>query len=363
MARQAAPEAEEHQLPEVGKISPEIFEHVIKPHLGRQRKEVLVGPQHGVDVGIVEIGHGQVMALSTDPFFIVPDYGWERAAWFAVHILASDASTSGLSPTYFTVDLNLPRSMTREQLTAMWEATDRTCREIGMAIVTGHTARYDGCNFPMIGGATVISMGEKDRYVTPAMARTGDAVIVTKGAAIEATGLFGVTFPDRIRQEVGEGLARAAEDLFYQMSVVKDALTAVKVGVRDGGVTAMHDATECGVWGGLYEIAEASRVGMVVNQSAIVVRPEVRAVCDLFGIDPYSSISEGTLILTCRPHKAEAVVRALGDEGIEATRIGEVTPADQGIQVVEGGRGRPLEHPRVDPFWNAFGQALAEAAG
>lgn len=353
----------EHQLPEVGKISPEIFEHIIKPHLGKQRDDVLVGPQHGVDIGIVDIGGGRVMALTTDPFFIVPDYGWERAAWFAVHILASDASTSGLRPTHFTVDLNLPRSITREQLEAMWIATDAACREIGMAIVTGHTARYDGCNYPMVGGATVISIGDKDRYITPAMARSGDAIIVTKGAAIEATGLFGVTFPARIAAAIGAEMAKAAEDLFFQMSVVTDALTAVEVGVRDDGVTAMHDATECGIWGGLYEIAEASGVGMIIDQSAIVVRPEVRAVCDLFGMDPYSSISEGTLLLTCRPHRANTVVDRLRDTGIDATQIGEVTPAGGGIQVVEHGRERPLEHPRVDPFWNAFGAALTEGAG
>ena len=362
MADQAVEERTEHQLPDVGKISPSIFEHVIKPRLGAERADVLVGPQHGVDVGVVDIGGGRVMAITTDPFFIVPDYGWERAAWFAVHILASDASTSGLAPTYFTVDLNLPRAITREDLETMWNAVDRTCREIGMAVVTGHTARYDGCNYPMVGGATVISVGERDRYVTPAMAREGDAVIVTKGAAIEATGLFGVTFPDRIREALGADVARAAEDLFYQMSVVKDALTVVQVGVHDAGITAMHDATECGVWGGLYEIAEASGVGMVVDQDAVVVRPEVRAVCEHFGMDPYVSISEGTLLLTCRPHRTEEVIRRLDGEGIQASRVGDVVPAEQGVQVVQGGRERRLEHPRVDPFWNAYAQAFTDSS-
>jgi hydrogenase expression/formation protein HypE len=348
------------QLPEVGKISPDIFERVIKPRLGKHRREVLVGPQHGVDVGIVDIGSGQVMALTTDPFFIVPDYGWERAAWFAVHILASDASTSGLRPTYFTVDLNLPRSIKRDELEVMWQSVHQTCLDIGMAIVAGHTARYDGCDYPMVGGATVISIGSKDQFVTPAMARVGDAVIVTKGAAIEATGLFGVTFPERIKAELGPDTATAAENLFYQMSVVKDALTAVEVGVRDKGVTAMHDATECGVWGGLYEIAEASGVGMLIDQNAVVVRSEVRAVCDHFGMDPYTSISEGTLVLTCRPAKTPAVLDRLSSVGVDATEVGEVMPLDHGVQVVTHGRKRELAHPRVDPFWNAFGQALIE---
>lgn len=348
------------QLPEVGKISPEVFERVIKPRLGRRRPEVLVGPQHGVDVGIVDIGGGRVMAVTTDPFFIVPQYGWERAAWFAVHILASDAATSGLPPTYFVVDLNLPRSISSAGLEALWETVHTTCDELGMAIITGHTARYDGTDYPMVGGAMVMAIGARDRYVTPAMARVGDAVIVTKGAAIEATGLFGVTFPERIAAAAGEAIAREAAATFFQMSVVKDAMTAVEVGVRDAGVTAMHDATEGGVWGGLYEVAAASGVGMVVEQSAIIVSPAARAVCELFGMDPYAAISEGTLIITCRPEKAGAVLARLDDAGIAATQVGEVTPAAEGIRVVRNGREEPLEHPRVDPFWAAFARALAE---
>ncbi|HEX9016506.1 MAG TPA: AIR synthase-related protein, partial [Chloroflexota bacterium] len=74
---------------------------------------------------------------------------------------------------------------------------------------------------------------------------------------------------------------------------------------------------------------------------------------------PYSSISEGTLLLTCRPHRAEQVIRVLSDRGIQASIVGEVTPREQGMMVYEGSAERRLEHPRVDPFWQAFGQAVA----
>ncbi len=80
------------EIPEIGKISPEVFNELIFPRLGAKSEKVLVGPQHGVDVGIVEIGD-KVVALTCDPVFIVPEYGWERAAWFAIHIIASDAVT------------------------------------------------------------------------------------------------------------------------------------------------------------------------------------------------------------------------------------------------------------------------------
>ncbi|MCI0530494.1 MAG: AIR synthase, partial [candidate division Zixibacteria bacterium] len=109
------------KLPEIGKISPEIFDQVILPRLGKKSKKVLVGPQHGVDVGVIDIGGGQVMATTCDPVFIVPEYGFERSAWFATHILASDAATSGLRPTYMCIDLNLPLSITLEELSTMWK--------------------------------------------------------------------------------------------------------------------------------------------------------------------------------------------------------------------------------------------------
>src|SRR5664280_1583278 len=104
------------EIPEIGKISAEIFTEIIFPRLGANDQNVLVGPRHGTDVGIVEIG-GQAVSFTCDPVFIVPEYGWERAAWFAIQILASDSVTSGLPPRYLSIDLNLPMEITKDQIT------------------------------------------------------------------------------------------------------------------------------------------------------------------------------------------------------------------------------------------------------
>jgi hydrogenase maturation factor len=288
---------------------------------------------------------------------------WERAAWFAVHILASDAATSGLPLRWMAVDLNLPPEITDEELTSLWDAFHRACEDIGLAVVTGHTARYDGCAWPMVGGAVCIATGPEDRFVTPTMARPGDRVIVTKGAAIEATALFAATFPDRLTEGVGADVVERADALFERMTVVPEATVARGFGLRDQGVTSMHDATEGGVLGGLTEVASASEVGMRIELDAIPVREEVRAVCDHVGIDPYTSISEGTLIATVVADRADAFVRALGAAGIDGAIVGEVTRAADGVLLVTGGGDLPLEHPGVDPFWDAFGRWAAESAG
>jgi hydrogenase expression/formation protein HypE len=345
-----------------GKATAELFEQVILRRLGAHDDDVLVGPRHGVDVGVVRVAGDVAMALSADPVFVVPAYGWERAAWFAVHILASDTSTSGLPLRWMSVDLNLPPSITDEDLTTLWDAFHRACEELGIAIVTGHTARYDGCEWPMVGGATCIAVGPADAYVTPTMAGSGDLVVVTKGAAIEATALFAATFPDRLTAGVGEETVTAADALFESMTVVPEAVIARSFGLRSAGVTSMHDATEGGVLGGLLEVAAASGLGIRVERDLIPVRPEVRAVCEHVGIDPYVAISEGTLIATVVAEKADGYVQALRASGIDAAIVGEIREADRGRTIAVEGHEQPLRHPGLDPFWGAFGRWAAEAA-
>lgn len=346
------------KLPDIGKISPEVFEELIFPRLGARRETVLVPPQNGVDVGIVEIGN-QAVAITTDPVFIVPEYGFQRAAWFAIHILVSDIVTSGLPPAYLSIDLNLPMEMNEEQLEIVWHVMHKECEKLGIAVVCGHTARYENCHYPMVGGATVLAVGSKDAYVTPKMAKPGDQIIITKGPAIESSGIFAAMFPDKIERALGASFSKKAEDIFYKMSVVEDATTAVSVGVRDDGVTAMHDATECGIWGGVYELAQASELGVRLNIDDIVIQEGVFDICKLFGIkDPYAAISEGTLIISCKPHKADTVVGALTSRGIPASIAGELTEPEKGIVVITKKEEKSFQHPRVDPFWNAFYMAL-----
>ncbi len=344
------------KLPPIGKIDSAFFNEVIFPRLGAHRPEVVVGPQHGVDVGIVELGQW-ALAFTADPVFIVPEYGWRRAAWFALHILASDAACSGLELAYLSIDLNLPPETTEEALREIWETIHREARRLGIAVITGHTARYHGCNWPMVGGATLVALGPKDRWVGPRFMKPGDRIVVTKGPGVEAAGIFATAFPKALEREFGPEFAEEAQELFWMMSVVEDARLAVSVGVRDDGVSAMHDATECGLWGGIYELAEAAGLGAFVEVERVPVDQRVRKICAFYGIDPFVSISEGTLIITVRPHKAAQLVELLNSKGIPAADVGYIRE-EPGLLVSEGGQVREVPHPKVDPFWEAFAEAL-----
>jgi hydrogenase maturation factor len=207
----------------------------------------------------------------------------------------------------------------------------------------------------MVGGATMFGLGQKKELINP-RAKAGDVIIISKGPAIETTGLLSAYFPKILEAKFGLGLVKRAQDVFYQMSTVKDAAIAAEI----GGVTAMHDATECGVWGGLFEIAQHSRVGMRIDFNKIILQEAVRLTCECFGIDPYKSISEGTLLATANKQKAKFIVKALEDAGIPASIVGEVTPQSKGMRILDGNKNYELKHPRIDPFWGKFQEYLAK---
>jgi hydrogenase maturation factor len=340
-----------------GKITRDFFDANIRPKLGRKRKEVIVPPRNGVDIGVIRIAPNRVMAITTDPFYIVPPYGWERAAWFAFHIIASDLCTTGLPPEYFAVDLNLPTSITDSEFKILWDTVDREARKYGVSIVTGHTARYEGTNYPMVGGATMMGTGPEDNYVTSAMAQEGDTVVITKTAALEATAIFSMLYPEHISSHLGTEVLRKGEKLFYKMSTVDESMLASSFGLRRNGVNAMHDATEGGVLGALYEVAEASGRGILVDLEKIPVFPEVAGICRLFGMRPLHSISEGTLVMTVRKDRCEDLLSLLKSKGIDAAEVGTVLDERQGKKVSEGGSTEELPPPGKDDFWRAIHQA------
>ncbi len=337
-----------------------MFDRVILPQLGETRQSVLVGPQYGIDIGVVELAGDQVMVLTTDPLFVMPSLGWERAAWFAIHIIASDAATSALPPQYLSIDLNLPLALQDTDLKTLWQEIHNACKEIGVAVVTGHTGRYEGCNFPTIGAATIISTGHRSNYITPAMAGAGNRIIITKGAAIETAGMLAVCCEKSIAKTFGKNFAEKAQSIFWQQSVVKDAAIAAKTGLRENGITAMHDATECGVWGALVEIAEVAKCGIIIHKEDIPLPQDIDKICRHFGINPYISSSEGTLVIACRPHKSSETLQRLSDAGIAAAVIGELVDAKAGKYYLEHQVKYPLEHPVDDPFWPVLQRTMQE---
>jgi hydrogenase expression/formation protein HypE len=339
----------------IGKIDDAAFRAVILRRLGKKDPTVLVPPRAGVDAGVVDLGGGRVLVVAEDPIFTMPRLPLETFGWFTVHIGASDVAVMGVRPRYMTYSLLLPPETGTADLEVIVDSIHRTALDLGIAIVGGHTGFYPGFAAPTIGGITVFAVAGKGDYVTPAGARPGDDVLLTKGPAIETAGLLAALREEELLRTYPAELVGRAKALCFRMSVVADALTAMAA----GGVTAMHDATEGGVIGGLFEIAAASRVGMEVDESLFVYPDEVRMVCEAFGIDPLSAIAEGSLLITARPAASGRIIARLKRKGIAASVVGRVV-ADRRRRALKrrGGRVVPLAIPDQDPFWPAFFKGL-----
>jgi len=331
-----------------GKAGRAFFDEYVAGRTGADREDVRLGPTYGADFGAIDVGD-QVVALATDPVFVLRELGLERAAWFAFHVCVSDVALSGLPPAHLAVDLNLPPSTSTETFDRVWDVFDREARALGTSLTTGHTGTYEGCAFPTVGGATALAVGDPADLVVPTGARPGDRVVVTKGPAVETTGLLGVLFGDDL--PIGEREAAAARERFENASPVRDALTMAAA----GDVAAMHDATERGLANGLHELAAASDVGLAVDRDAVPVLPGVAAVCEHFEMDPWTASSEGTVIAAVDPESVDGVLAALGDEDIPAAEVGRVE-AGSGVTV----DGEALPEPTADPLWPAYQRARAE---
>jgi hydrogenase expression/formation protein HypE len=342
-----------------GKVPREFLESVVFSNLGAKRSSVLVKPGHGLDNAVISLGGKKVLLVTSDPLSVIPSIGMEESGWLSVHLLASDLTTSGVSPQFAMLDLNLPPEMGLPAVGAYLKAMGDECKKLGIAIAGGHTGRYPGSGYTVVGGGTMFSIAERDAYVTPAMARTGDSVLITKGAAIGATAVLAHSFPETVREKAGTSMLRRAKSRLRDCSTVMDAQIAATSGLRES-VTSMHDATEGGVLGGLFELSSACGLPVFVRLDAIHVSEEAAAVCDAFGLDPLTTLSEGTLVITCRPAAVDSVMSALKRKGVEGFEVGRIGRQSEGkgLWVSSDGSKPEQQTPDPDGYWKAYSGAV-----
>src|SRR5213594_398858 len=171
----------------------------------------------------------------------------------------------------------------------------------------------------------------------------------------EATAILSNTFPDLVERRLGSETTKRARALFESMSTVDDALAAASVGVRKDGIWAMHDATEGGVRNAVWEMAQASGIGVDVDLTSVHLEPAVVEVSKVFGMDPLDAISEGTLLIAVDPDAVPDVIARPEKKEILAKDIGRFTKKGQACR----DRGKDLQPADRDPFWVAFSRAFS----
>jgi hydrogenase expression/formation protein HypE len=333
------------------------MEEVVYRSLGIRSTRLKVGPGKGFDNSVISLGGGRVMVLTVDPVSAIPAFGMKLSAWLSVHLIASDFTTSGNDPEFATFAFNFPQAMSTSDREDYVRAIGRECRKLEIAVAAGHTGSYPGGGFTVIGAGSMFGFSKDGGYITPAMARVGDSILMTKHAAIEATASLALSFPKHVESLVGRRLAGRARRTISLCTTVEDARAARKIGLGNNGITSMHDATEGGVLSALDEMATACGKSFVIETGEIPVSVEAREVCAAFGIDPLVSMGEGALLVTCRPERVSELTQTMIKSSIPIEKIGQVKRGN-GLVLMKGRSPAGKFKPTRDRYWLVYDRSV-----
>ncbi|MFD1641542.1 AIR synthase family protein [Halohasta litorea] len=325
----------------IGKLDPEALQTILD-QTGASDPALLTGAAYGEDAAAIDLGDGETLVVSSDPVSLAA----EAAGTIGVHVACNDIAAAGADPEFLTNVIFLPDD-DAEVIETLTSQLDEAAADLGVTIVGGHTEYVPVLSRPLL---SLTAFGRTDHHIPTSGAESGDRVLLTKGAAIEATGIIATDFADDLRDAgVDESTIDRAAGFFEEISILDDSRA-----LRESA-TALHDPTEGGVRTGLVEMAAAADVDLVVDRESVPVRPETETVCAAMGIDPLGVFGSGALLATLPPAAVESARSRLAEAGIEAAVIGEVEAkaeaADSGALLLDGERITDGGTDELYPFW------------
>lgn len=318
----------------VGKLKMDYLAELMTRY-AQSDERVVVGAKMGEDAAVIDFGDRYLVA-KTDPI----TFATSEIGWYAVNVNANDVATMGALPKWFLATLLLPEGKTNEELVEeVFSQISTACQQLDISFCGGHTEITYGLGRPIVVGQ-MLGEVKRDSLVTTAGAQVGDDILLTKGLAIEATSIIAREKADElVGDHPPEFIARCRDFLHRPgISVVPEAWIAVE----RARIHAMHDPTEGGIATGLWELARAAEVGLMIDEEAIPVLPETASLCAKYGLDPLGVIASGSLLITLAPGDSGGVIEALNEVGIEAAVIGKVVEKGKGLKLRTGGAVKEL---------------------
>lgn len=325
----------------IGKISETVLKRSVLNQIEHRREEVLVGPAVGEDCSVLEVAEDEVLVISTDPITgTVQDIGT-----LAVHITANDIASSGAEVIGIMLTILLPEGTAEAELKTMMKDIEAVCAKLNIEIIGGHTEVTRAVHQPIV---TVTGIGKMKRtsMIKTAGAKPDQEIVMTKWAGLEGTAIIATAKEAELRTKYSASFLEGAKKMIEFISVVPDAKVA-----RAVGVTSMHDVTEGGIFGALWEIAAASKVGLEVDLKKILLKQETVEICEFYDLNPYMLISSGCMLMIT--DKANQLVDRLKAVGIAAAVIGRITEGNDRIIINEEER-RYLEPPKSDELYKVM---------
>lgn len=322
----------------IGKVSESVLKRSVLKEIKTSREEILIGAGIGEDCAVLALKEGEVFVVSTDPITGAK----QDIGKLAVNITVNDLASSGAEPVGLLISALLPESVTEEELKEMMRQINEECGKLNICVMGGHTEVTRAVNRPIL---TVTGVGKamEDKLCLTRSARPGQDLVVTKWVGLEGSSIIAKEKQEELLNRYPLSFIREAAGFDAYLSVLPES----KISVAHGAC-AMHDITEGGIFGALWEMAGSSKVGLEVDLKKIPIRQETVEICNFYEINPYELISSGSmLIATDRGH---ALVDALKAAGIHAAVIGKTTSGNDKI-IVNDGEVRYLEPPKSDELY------------
>lgn len=304
---------------EVGKLNWDDLKYIIDKNKSVKRDDVRVRNGIGEDCAVIEYGDFECV-VSTDPVTGAD----ENIGKIAVHINCNDIASCGVEPVGILVTILAPPTSSLEDIKKIMNEIDGETKKLNVEILGGHTEITEAVN-KIVVSCTAIGKGKRNSAISTSGAKVGDSIIITKKLCLEGTSILVNDFYDKCKNVLTEEEINIAKSYVESISVVKEGKIA-----GDHRVNSMHDITEGGALGALWEMAKASSVGFKVYKEKMPISNITKKLCDEFGIDPLKFISSGSMLITTE--NGEELVKKMDESGIEATIIGCITK-EKGILV------------------------------
>ncbi len=326
-----------------GKIPESVLKRAVIKQVKVNRDKIVSGPGVGMDCGAVDIPDGEMLVISNAPISGTAKDMGIHALMSAVNNLAA----SGADPIGVTLTILLPPRTEEAVLRDLVKAIADKAKVCGLAILGGHTETMDAVLTPVI-SITGVGKVKKERFVSAAGAKPGHEIIMTKYAGLAGTAKLAAEKEEELLTRYPLSFLREAQDFISMYSVTQEAEVA-----RAFDIAAMHDISECGLFGALWELAAASKVGLEIELSKVPIRQQTVEVCEFYDLNPYMLRSGGSLLIVAK--RGNDIVDALHDRGIEAAVIGRIREDNNKVVIYgEDRETRFLEPPRRDEIYKVL---------
>lgn len=325
----------------IGKVAETVLKRSVFKQFQVKRDEVLIGPGIGEDCSVLKLNEDECFVMSSDPITGTS----MNIGELAVHITLNDLAASGAEPVGLMVTLLLPDGYLEKDLKVLIREMNQVAKEHNVQIIGGHTEVTPAVNQVVV-SMTGVGKVHKDKVMLHSKIKPGHKIVMTKWAGVEGTSILAYEGETKLKAYYNSSLVERAKGFSRYLSVVEDSKIAMRFNVY-----AMHDVTEGGIMGALWEIGSKSRLGIMADQDLIPLRQETIDICEYLDLNPYKLIGSGSMIIVT--DEAEAMIKAFEKQGILATVIGEVTPGNH-KQMKQADTISSLQPPKTDELYDGL---------